>query len=322
MRTKLSSTAHESGFKVQTPTFGRSADWAIKKSSHPGCEAIAHEGAAQDDEALLHDVRNLVSSVALYCDLLSMPHVLRPEHRHYADELRLLGERSAALIERLMGAGLASRGNTREGPSHWPAMERRALQSLIRSTTEEQPRFEGLRPMVERCAGLLQCVASGRPVEIVYGDAAALTVRVPAESIERILVNLVRNATAAMGGRRGRIRLAVGQPPGHESGTRPWPFQRVGLTVLDSGCGMAPAEIEELLFRSDPAVPHRHSSHGIGFRVVRELVEASHGELSIQSRPGEGTRVAIEWPVAQFDLPGLKSGLAPVGLAQPTRRSA
>jgi hypothetical protein len=37
--------------------------------------------------------------------------------------------------------------------------------------------------------------------------------------------------------------------------------------------------------------------HGIGFRVVRELVAASAGDLRVMSAPGIGTRVQIEWPV-------------------------
>jgi hypothetical protein len=54
------------------------------------------------DEGLLHDARNLMGAIGLYCDLLSMPGVLKPEHRRYPEELRLLGTRSGALIEHLI----------------------------------------------------------------------------------------------------------------------------------------------------------------------------------------------------------------------------
>ncbi len=40
------------------------------------------------------------------------------------------------------------------------------------------------------------------------------------------------------------------------------------------------------------------AGHGIGFRVVRELVATSQGELCVASTPGAGTQVQIEWPVA------------------------
>jgi len=37
---------------------------------------------------------------------------------------------------------------------------------------------------------------------------------------------------------------------------------------------------------------------GLGLQVVKQLVGASGGSLTIQSRPGRGTRVEIGWPVA------------------------
>jgi hypothetical protein len=43
-----------------------------------------------------------MGALRLYCDLLSMPGVLQPEHSHYAEELRLLNTRSEALIEHLI----------------------------------------------------------------------------------------------------------------------------------------------------------------------------------------------------------------------------
>jgi hypothetical protein len=60
------------------------------------CPAIVYE------EGLLHDARNLMGTLGLYCDLLSTPGVLKPEHRHYAEEVRVLGARSVAMIQQLM----------------------------------------------------------------------------------------------------------------------------------------------------------------------------------------------------------------------------
>jgi len=74
----------------------------------------------------------------------------------------------------------------------------------------------------------------------------------------------------------------------------PWPFRRVRLTVEDSGCGMAPAQLERLLRGSRG--PSR-GNHGIGFRVVQELVAGGGGDLRVTSTAGVGTRVQIEWPV-------------------------
>src|ERR1700741_3212365 len=43
---------------------------------------------------LAHDAGNLLGALSLYSDLLAMPGVLNDEHREYANELRMLSDRS------------------------------------------------------------------------------------------------------------------------------------------------------------------------------------------------------------------------------------
>jgi signal transduction histidine kinase len=331
-------------------------------------------------EGLLHDARNLMGALGLYCDLLAVPGVLKPEHRHYAEEVRLLGSRSGALIERLMervipllgetaadGAGLGAGllqaeagcpaqagartpADRRDGDTEMPAREMRAQEMPAQAILVQAV---SLRSVVERCAGLLSRVAGGRPMELSFGAAAAVPVQVAEETVERILVNLVRNAAAALagcplsggpgkdltgshgcaaegpamggGGRSvlpgtqvsvretsldrlagvapGTIRIGVGLLADRVGEARAWPFRRVRLTVEDSGCGMTPEQLGWLL---SSARGSTRGHHGIGFRVVRELVAASDGELKAMSAPGTGTRVQIEWPMAA--LASLESG--------------
>jgi signal transduction histidine kinase len=302
---------------------------------------IAPENIAQG-EGLLHDARNLMGAVGLYCDLLLIPGVLKPEHRRYAEELRLLGTQSGALMERL---SLNSPQEMREagpGARHLPPIRPQGL---------EPPRPVSLRAIVEHCSGLLSRVAGGRLIEVSYGAAASMPVLVAEESVERILANLVHNSAAALescarpesnrstgaspamphrrasdalvvpvrerdAGRTARtadeipgaIRIGVGLLVNRVGESRPWPFQRVRLAVEDSGCGMTAERLEQVLSAAGTPSP---SQHGIGLRVVQELVAASHGELRIMSAPGIGTRIQIEWPIA---------ALAGIDCAGDTRR--
>jgi signal transduction histidine kinase len=158
--------------------------------------------------------------------------------------------------------------------------------------------------VLEGCFGLLSRVANGRTVAVEYGPAAAAPVRISEEDVERLLVNLVRNAAAAMGGDEGgaaarngyaAIRITLGLLASRVGEAGPWPFQRVRLSVEDAGCGMDARQVEWLL-RGGKSVAG--TNHGIGFQVVRELVASSGGELQVMSEPGAGTRVQIEWPIA------------------------
>jgi signal transduction histidine kinase len=296
-------------------------------SPEPDCRDSWPGSAQVQGEGLLHDARNLMGTLGLYCDLLSMPGVLKPEHREYADDLRFVGTRSGALIERLVahlvqsGAdglrqGARSRAEDGAAPSHLasPTQPGRSVDSRC------AVRPVSLRRIVERCSGLLSRVASGREVEVRYGEAADVPVPVAEDAVERILVNLVRNAAAALAQRTlscdsaektesfrddeaettGTIRIGVGLLVNRVGDAKPWPFRRVRLTVEDSGRGMTQEQLEGLL--SDSKLPSR-GTHGIGFRVVRELVTASNGDLRVMSAPGIGTCVQIEWPIAAAPLP-------------------
>jgi signal transduction histidine kinase len=290
------------------------------------------------DDGLLHDVRNLMGAIGLYCDLLSMPDVLKPEHRRYAEELRLLGTRSGALIQHLMqhqmhsspgqggSDGLGAGASWEAGVALSLALAKvRAAEGESVESAVSSHRPVSLRTIVERCSGLLSQVAGGRVIEVSYGAAASQPVSVDEESVERILVNLVSNSAAAMRGPErthgaagdamesaargtvleriadrtadetpGAIRIGVGVLINRVDDPKPWPLRRVRLTVEDSGCGMNPEQIERIL--SGYRAPAR-GRRGIGFRVVRELVAASAGDLRVMSAPGIGTRVQIEWPV-------------------------
>jgi signal transduction histidine kinase len=294
-------------------------------------------------EGLLHDARNLIGALGLYCDLLSMPGVLKMEHRHYAEEVRHLGARSAAMIQQLMESSIHAQGTAacswlskspRPCDADPAAVEQATPPGLgTRKPTGNLVNPAGLRGIVERCSGLLGRVACGRSIEISYGVAAAVPVRVEEEAVERILVNLVRNSAVALAQRDlaadgdgegagsraqgcataprcsvresvadptgdetpGSIRIGVGQLANRVGDPKPWPFRRVRLTVEDSGCGMSAEQLERLL--AGGRAPSR-GNHGIGFRVVRELAAASGGDLRVMSAPGIGTRVQIEWPMA------------------------
>ena len=144
-----------------------------------------------------------------------------------------------------------------------------------------------LPELVERCRGVLSRVA-GRPVEVSYGAGAYELVGVRAEAAERILTNLVKNASEAMVGAES-IAVAV---EGAFDGAR----RRVVMTVRDRGCGMNAAAVGRLM---RAGAISSASGRGIGFCVVRELVAMSGGCLNVRSEAGVGTSISVEWYAAE-----------------------
>lgn len=216
-------------------------------------------GGIADDAGLAHDAGNLLGALNLYSELLASPGVLHDEHRGVAAELKLLSDRSWTIIDRLV--------------SHAQAKAKIAVH-------EERT---ALPEVVERCRGLLNRIA-GRPVEICFGAGAYALVNVKAEAVERILLNLVKNAAAALD-ETGSISVSV---MGASNGTA----QRVTMAVQDTGRGMSSATVRRLMQAGGVSAGARH---GLGFRVVRELAAMSGGGLTVMSRVGEGTRISVEW---------------------------
>ena len=274
---------------------------------------------------LAHDARNLIGALGLYCDLLSRPGVLKPEHAHYAAELNLLGTRSACLLHRLM--------LTLAAPPPLPSLPPRSRTDTADSPIG-LPRPVSLREIAERCSGLLHGVAGGRKIELSFGPAASVMIAAAEEDVERILVNLVRNAAAALdacrpaqrigpsprGGKAKPLPISLLAGPGQPTRAirisiglvddpiayhRPHPFLHSCLIVEDSGCGMGAKQLSRLLGGASPSPMPR----GIGFQVVRELAAANGASLSVRSAPRAGTSVQIDWP-AQIEWPLALSALS------------
>jgi signal transduction histidine kinase len=290
---------------------------------------------------LAHDAGNLLAALMLYSELLAFPDVLHERHRHYADDLKLLAERSRTLIDRLVSFGGAV--------DH----ERAVTQG---------PGSLSLVDVLMRCEGLLSTLTRGS-LQVTFGAQAALPVAIAPEPLERILVNLVKNAAQATRN-GGAVRIGVGlgveaaaaqlflspggaapavsrlplAPPRYRSAARnqsrpgakenPRGAARMMLlTVEDSGCGMTEQQVARLL-RPEAAIPEvgfaeaadTGQRQGVGLRVVRELVAASGGRLAIASRVGVGTHIEIQWPVTEGEMLERGEGISASSSLAPAAR--
>jgi signal transduction histidine kinase len=236
-----------------------------------GAETSPVFGVAEG-AGLAHDAGNLLGALSLYSDLLALPGVLHEEHRGYASELRMLSDRSWAMIDRLVNHARAGRPTKIQGES------------------------SVLPDVIDRCRGLLSRVA-GRTVDISYGLGAFQPVRVSVEAVERILTNLVKNAAEATPW-VGAISIHVEGVLEQVEGESEEPRRRVVMTVRDRGCGMDQAAVQRLMKGSGTSSTN---GRGLGFRVVRELVAISSGCLNVESQPEVGTSISTEWYAMKQD---------------------
>src|SRR6266571_1957567 len=69
------------------------------------------------------------------------------------------------------------------------------------------------------------------------------------------------------------------------------------LSVADTGKGMPP-EIRDRLF-SAQAVSSKKGGTGLGTKIVKDVMEAHHGQITVESEVGKGTTFQIRLPIDQ-----------------------
>ena len=253
-------------------------------------------GRVADGVGLAHDAGNLLGALRLYCDLLARPGVLREEHLHYARELQLLSLRSGMLIDRLLNPA-ATRLQGQAATRRPEAVTVRDPAAMIGARVPE---------VVEQCRGLLSTIAH-RAVAVAIAEGTAIRVPASREALERILVNLTKNAAEASAG-GGAITLRVSRVEESAAAAGKGGRTRIVLSVEDQGRGMSVAAVKVLQedgaagVEALPIEEPERRGRGIGLRVVRELVRESGGELRFKSRSGCGTTVEIAWAVAADPL--------------------
>lgn len=106
------------------------------------------------------------------------------------------------------------------------------------------------------------------------------------ESIEQVVLNILINAIQASDRRPGRIKISSG-------------FQiqdgRIFVKIRDNGAGVSPA-IADRLFLPFVTDKQAEGGTGLGLSVSYSLVKAHGGQITFQSRPGEGTVFTVYLP--------------------------
>ncbi|MGA2975599.1 MAG: ATP-binding protein [Spirochaetia bacterium] len=108
--------------------------------------------------------------------------------------------------------------------------------------------------------------------------------RIDARYIKQALLNLIKNAVAAMPG--GGLLRVESLRAGDEALVR----------ISDTGTGI-PEEIKEKIF--EPYFTTKPFGTGLGLTIVFKIVKEHFGDISVTSRVGEGTTVILAFPVPQ-----------------------
>jgi signal transduction histidine kinase len=167
----------------------------------------------------------------------------------------------------------------------------RDLLELFRITSQpEAPAWVDLGPVVERAIEGLRPQITTKRVQVSVG--ALPSVWAQPSKLAHVVTNLLGNAVKYVPAGRGRVDVGGVTENG-----------AVVFSVADNGIGIAEA-YQRGIFELFGRVPGPEqlvdgdvaAGTGVGLAIVKRIVEAHRGSVSVESRPGEGSRFIVRLP--------------------------
>jgi two-component system, cell cycle sensor histidine kinase DivJ len=145
------------------------------------------------------------------------------------------------------------------------------------------------RASLMHCCNLLALKARENGVDLVTDAPQDLPFMTgDPRAFKQIVLNLVANA------------IKFTERGGQVSVTAAVSGSQLALRISDTGIGIAPDDLKRVgapFFQAGKTYQRRHEGTGLGLSIVKSLVALHLGELTVQSRLGEGTAVTVKLPL-------------------------
>ncbi|MBN1654966.1 MAG: PAS domain S-box protein [Deltaproteobacteria bacterium] len=164
-----------------------------------------------------------------------------------------------------------------------------------------------LNLLVEEMTRMLEVSISKKAV-LKYSYAANLpAIEADATQVRQVLMNLITNASEAIGDRSGIISITTGIMKCEQSYLSDTFLDEslreglyVFLEVADTGCGMT-EQVKAKLF--DPFFSTKFTGRGLGMAAVLGIVRGHEGTIKIYTEVGKGTTVKVLFPASKLPVP-------------------
>jgi cell cycle sensor histidine kinase DivJ len=145
------------------------------------------------------------------------------------------------------------------------------------------------RAALTHCCNLLALKARENGIDLITDAPQDLPVMTgDPRAFKQIVLNLVANAVKFTE-RGGQVTVSAAASA-----------SQLTLRISDTGVGIAPDDLKRIgapFFQCGKTYQRRHEGTGLGLSIVKSLVALHLGELTVQSRLGEGTAVTVKLPL-------------------------
>jgi two-component system NtrC family sensor kinase len=139
--------------------------------------------------------------------------------------------------------------------------------------------------LVQKTVALHEDLLKPKNISVHVAPLPDLQVRGNFHDLQQVLTNIILNARDAVS-QSGNIWIGV------EDGG-----ERVAIRIRDDGKGIAADMIDRIF---DPLVTTKRGQGGtgLGLAISRRIVNANDGEISVESKPGQGAEFTVSLPLA------------------------
>ena len=148
--------------------------------------------------------------------------------------------------------------------------------------------------LVSESIEVARCHPSATPAKELVWSAPKepVWVQVDFDQMKQVLTNLLINALESIEA-AGAVTVVLQEERRAPGGWGRAPGSRAMLEVRDTGAGIAPEQLEQVL---DPFFSTKQGGTGLGLAIANRIVERHGGILEVESRVGAGTTMRVWIP--------------------------
>ncbi len=211
-----------------------------------------------------HEMKTPIAVIKNYAELLQTDRGTEEERREYARNIEEAAARLSTLISNIL-----------------------KLNKLENQNIDPDIEDYDLSGQLEMCILQYEELWDEKELELEVDIEERVNVRADRSLMELVWNNLLSNAvkfTEPGGTVTIRQRTAEGQ---------------VEVSVTDTGCGMSQESIRHIFdkfYQGDTS--HAREGNGLGLALVKRIIDLMNGEITVVSRPGQGSTFTVRLPAA------------------------